>query len=726
MLQVLIQKGHTVCVDVPAPTVGEGCVLIKVANSCISAGTEVSSVHPNRDSLLKKAIKQPDKVAKAFQMAKSEGISRTVSRIRGQLDSGVPTGYSISGTVVDLGQNVNGFAKGERVAAAGAGMANHAEYVLVPKNLVVRLPDNVSFQEGATVTMGTIALHAVRRADIKLGEYATVVGTGILGMLAVQILSNAGARVIAVDIDKKRLKMAREMGAELCIDSNYDDFVDMILHFTHGRGTDAMLFCASTDNPKVLSNAFAATRKKGRVVMVGIWGKELNRDDIYAKELDFLISTSYGPGRYDTDYEIEGRDYPYAYVRWTENRNMSEYLRLISAGKLMVQPLIQAEYPVEKVNDAFEALCSENRPLISILNYDNNGKELNTKTEIASTISANIKPFAIRSDKRIRVAVIGAGNFAYGVHLPNLEKLNRIYQIHAICSRGGDKAHSAAKRFGAKYATTDYEEILADEAVDLVMICTRHNLHGELVLESLKASKHTFVEKPLCITREELDAIKSFYICSNQKEHVRESSTLKLPLLMVGFNRRFSPFATELKKHIKCRINPAFIHYRMNAGYLPPDHWVHGKEGGGRIVGEACHIIDLFSFLIESKVRAANAASLCPKTENLSSEDNKAITIEYEDGSVVLFEYFSVGSHELPKELLEVHYDQKTIIVENYTNIKGYGIKVKNIKSSFPNKGQLQELIHLSDIIFGKRDGSPISLRSIFETTDLCFRLCHR
>lgn len=723
MLQVLIKKGRAVTENVPGPTVGRGNLLIKVLNSCISAGTEISSIQGSGDSLLKRALKQPDKVAKAIQMAKDEGLYRTVEKIKGHLDVGIPTGYSISGIVIDAGPDIDGYNTGDRVAAAGAGMANHAEYVEVPKNLVVRIPENVSFAHGATVTMGAIAMQAVRRADIKLGEYAAVIGTGILGMLAVQLLTNAGARVIAVDIDDKRLHLAKQLGAELCINSSNENLERTIRHYTDGHGVDTSLFCASTTDESVLSQTFAATRKKGRTVMVGTWGRQLDRNDIYTKELDFLISTSYGPGRYDTNYELKGEDYPYAYVRWTENRNMSEYLRLISVGKLQIDPLIQARYRVEKATDAFEALRSADKPLIILLNYDD---EKNVESHDIDRVSRNLTAHPVRKwDKKdsIRVAIIGAGSFASGVHLPNLKKMKDIYKIHAVCNRTGASAQAIARQYGAAYATTDYREILADDDVDLVMICTRHNLHGHLVLQSLKADKHTFVEKPLCISRKELDDIKAYYDPADINPKSGRYTVSAKPLLAVGFNRRFSIYAAELKKHIIKRINPVFLHYRMNAGYLSKDHWVHTEEGGGRIVGEACHIIDLFSFLIGSNVGAAGAAGMVPATGSVCREDNKAITIEYQDGSVAVLEYFSIGSEHLEKERLEAHFDQKTIVIDNYKALQGYGIKVKKIATPSPDKGQLQELRSLSDTILGRQTHFPILLESIFETTDLCLRL---
>lgn len=716
-----MKKGKVVPEEVPAPVVSDGGVLIKVVNSCISVGTELSSLHGS-ESLIRRALEQPENVRKVLNMARSEGISSTIAKVRGRLETGSATGYSVAGIAVAAGKGLTDIQPGDRVAAAGAGIANHAEYVDVPRNLVMRIPDGLDFRLASTVTLGGIAMQGVRRAKVQLGEYVVVFGTGALGHLALQMLVTSGARVIAVDLDDKRLKLARKMGAELCVNPGQADAIRAVYHHTNGYGADVVLFCAATRNSQTLSDSFAMTRKKGRVVMVGVWGKELSREDVYAKELDFFISTSYGPGRYDPDYEDRGLDYPYAYVRWTENRNMEEYLRLVSTGRIQLEPLIQETYSLEDVERAFASLQRPERPLMVLLDYGEEvpgefSRLVQQTRRVENRIS--YRPVA---GKRIRVGVIGAGGFATSVHLPNMQKLKERYEIRAICNRTGHKAQAAATRFAAKYSSTDYREIISDPDIDLVMICTRHNLHGQMVLESLQAGKHTFVEKPLCTDPEELEAIKSFYSFGDSDFSLvnRHSSR---PLLMVGFNRRFSKYAREVKKHVSGRLTPLFLHYRMNAGYIPLDHWVHTEEGGGRIIGEACHIIDLFSFLTESRVRAFSAANLRPGTGSISSSDNKAIVLEYEDGSVATLEYFAVGSNKLSKEWLEVHFDEKTIIVDDFKSIRGFGVKVKEIRTPFPDKGQLEELEILAECVSGKKNRWPISLESMFETTELTFRV---
>jgi predicted dehydrogenase/threonine dehydrogenase-like Zn-dependent dehydrogenase len=661
--------------------------------------------------LVRRALEQPENVKKALNMVRSEGVTKTVATILGKIRVASPTGYSIAGIVLAVGEEITDIQPGDRVAAAGE-CANHAEYVDVPRNLVMRIPDGLGFEAASTVALGGVAMQGVRRAQVQLGEYVVVFGAGLIGQLIIQMSKLSGGRILAVDLDEKRLQLAKELAAEAVFQPNEADSVSEVLHYTGRNGADVVFFCAATTDSRALSDAFAMTRKKGRVVVVGVWGGELRREDIYEKELDFFISTSYGPGRYDEGYEKRGLDYPYGYVRWTENRNMEEYLRLLASGRIQVEPLIQAVYPLDQVEQAFKILQSPDRPLMVLLDY---GADLHNEFSILTDAPRKVEnklTYKKVSGRRIQVGLIGAGAFAVSTHLPNLERLKDKYKIRAICNRTGSKAQSIAQQFKAKYATTDYKEMLSDPDIDLVMICTRHNLHGQLVLESLLAGKHTFVEKPLCTALEELCAIKKFY-----------DSQSAMPLLMVGFNRRFSQYALEVKKHVQGRINPLFINYRMNAGYMPLNHWVHGEEGGGRVVGEACHIIDLFSFLVDAPVRTVGASSLRPATESASSSDNKSIVLEYEDGSVATLHYYAVGSKELPKERLEVHFDEKTIVVDDYRSIKGYGIKVSDIKTTFSDKGLVEELEELARCLSGKGNGWPIALEDILETTQITFEI---
>nr|WP_287410408.1 bi-domain-containing oxidoreductase [Pseudodesulfovibrio sp.] len=705
MRQAFVKKGGVFPAEVPAPVVSEGAVLIKVVNSCISAGTELAGVQESGKSLIRRALKQPEKVAKVLNMVRTQGVAKTYAKVKGILDDGHPTGYSLAGVVIGVGRGVTDLKVGDRVAAAGAGIANHAEYVDVPRNLVMQIPGDLPFDHASTVTLGGIAMQGVRRAAPALGEFVVVFGTGLLGLFSVQMLKLCGARVIAVDLDESRLELARQFGAEYVINPAKDDAGSIVKHITNGYGADVVLFCAATHKSQALSDAFGMTRRKGRLVMVGVWGDKFNRDDIYKKEIDFHISTSYGPGRYDENYEQRGLDYPYAYVRWTENRNMSEFLRLLLDGRIDVASMINGKYAFEDVNEAFSVLSSEKKPLIVLLDYGPLPQEIESLANLSRCCTPD-RVTGSRSQQAVNVAVVGAGGFAQGVHLPNLQKLTQYFTIQAICNRTGSTAQNVAKRFGAAYSTTDYEQVLADPDVDLVMICTRHNLHGSQVLKALKAGKHVFVEKPLCLDESELAAIQEFYAEEEDK-----------PLLTVGFNRRYSKYIAEIRKHTDQRINPLFMHYRMNAGYLPQDHWVHTEEGGGRIVGEACHIVDLFASLAASSVKTYGAVSMTPSTGSVSSSDNKAIVLEYEDGSCGVVEYFSVGSKDLPKERLEVHFDEKTIIMDNFTSIEGVGVSLGKLTSDAPDKGLLEELIMLGECLTGSDSRWPISLESLIETT---------
>lgn len=707
VLQAVVKKGKVLAESVPSPNVSEGSLLIKVVNSCISAGTEMSNVSETGKSLIKRALDQPAEVRNALNFAKENGIMKMIARIRGTLEGGKPTGYSISGVVVAVGKGVNGYSVGDHVAAAGAGIANHAEFVDVPVNLTMPMPKGMDFKLASTVTLGGIAMQGVRRADLNLGEIAVVQGAGILGLLAQQMLQVAGVRTIVVDLDEHRLDIAKRLGAEAVVNPTKEDVVKRVEAISNGYGADAVLFTAATSSSEALSTSFKMCKRKGRVVLVGVSGMEIKRGDMYQKELDFLISTSYGPGRYDDNYEKKGLDYPYGYVRWTENRNMVEYLRLVHNGSLKLDDMVDAVYPIEKVEEAFEVLKTGThpKPIISILDY---GVDIDLPQESPQTNRVDFTKSKTDS-QIINVALIGTGGFATGMHLPNMSKLSSKYNIRAIVNRTGQKAKAVAEQYGADYATTDVEEVLKDVEVDLIMITTQHGNHGSLTLQGLKAGKHVFVEKPLCVTRQELEEIRTFY-----------DSTPEPPMLMVGFNRRFSPYAVEIKKAVSQRSSPIMAHYRMNAGYIPLDHWTH--EHGGRIVGEACHLIDLMTYLTGSSIESISTEHLSPETGKFSKHDNRNIILKYNDGSVCSIQYFAVGSKKLAKEYLEVHFDEKSIVMEDYKKLKGYGISLKEISSSISKKGQFEELEALYKCLKG--DGKwPISLREMLETTQASFEI---
>jgi len=702
MKQVLVKRGKVQIEDVPAPLVADNHILVEVAYSLISTGTEVTGVKKSGESLLHKAIQQPENVKKVLGVLKERGIKKTLALVKSKVGGASPTGYSCSGIVIQVGKGVEGIKPGDRVACAGAGKANHAEIVLVPKNLVVKVPDGCTLKDAASVALGSIAMQGVRRADPKLGETVAVIGLGLVGQITNQLLKIAGCRTIGFDIQKSRVEIAKELGLDWGFVSSEADLQKEVFNLTGGHGVDSTIITASAPgNDAIVHQAMEITRKKGKVIIVGDIGLGLKRSLLYEKELDLLISTSYGPGRYDANYEEKGLDYPYAYIRWTEQRNMDEYLKLIAEGKLNFNRLVSKVYLIEEAPQAYQALqAGSERPLAVLLDYHVN--DANTTQKLKTRVDLSSAPK--KKTGLINVAVIGAGSFAKAVHLPNLQKLSKLYTIRAIVSATGSNAKEIAKQFGAAYCSTDYHDVLVDDDVDMVMICTRHNLHADYSLRALKAGKNVFVEKPLCVTQEELDQISGFY-------------NSRLPLLMVGFNRRFSPAAMRVKELIQARQNPIIVNYRVNAGYIPLDHWVHGEEGGGRIIGEACHMLDLFNYFTESEVESIDVSAISPKTEHISSKDNFVATLKYTDGSICTLIYTALGPAELPKEYIEIYCDGKAFVIDDFKELRVYGSKVKGWKG-MQDKGHLQELKE-----FGRamRDAGawPISLDELVRATEI-------
>ncbi|MBM3405268.1 MAG: zinc-binding dehydrogenase [Bacteroidetes bacterium] len=710
MFQAIVKKGKVVREEVPQPMVSEGNILIKVAYSCVSSGTEMSGVEASSASLVEKFKSKPEQMALLKEKLKKEGLLRVISYMRQKSSEfadkqniGKTTGYSVSGIVLELGKGVTGFAPGDRVAAAGMGFALHAEYVVVPKNLVVKAPDDLHLKYASTVTVGSIALQGVRRVNLVLGEFAVVLGSGLLGLLSVQFLRASGIRVAAVDIDPDRLELAKAMGCELIVNSKQEDPVNAINHWTGGKGADGVIFTATTTDAEAVSSGFRMTRRKGRLVMVGVGGDTIRRGDMYSKELDYLLSASYGPGRYDPTYEEKGIDYPYAYVRWTENRNMGEYLRMIAAGVVNLDSIIGKVMPFEKVSEAFDSFSIPgHRPITVVLEYEE-GEAMGRPRE--KDLRMNLRTSEGKKTGIVNVALVGAGGFATGKHLPNLAKMPDRYKLCAIADLKGHNAKGQAERFGAVFATTSIDEIIKDTNIDLVMICTRHDNHTELALKALAAGKHVFVEKPLAVTVEQTDQIRDFYANGVEGK----------PILMVGFNRRFSKFAIEIDRVAKDRTNPLIMYYRMNAGFIPLDMYLH--DHGGRIVGEGCHLIDLMNFLTKSTIDTISFESMTPANDKYSSSDNKVIVIKYRDGSVGTLAYFANGSKDLSKEYLEVHFDGKSIIMDNYETLTGYGVKLNQANDLDDSKGHMNELIFLHDHIIGRKNGWPISLEDLLQTT---------
>ena len=709
MKQVLIKQGKVLVEKVPSPLVQPRHVLVRVDHSCISVGTEMSGIRTSELPLWKRAIKNPQAVKNVIKMAATQGISQTVSRVQGTLESGNPSGYSAVGIVLEVGQGVEGVAVGDRVACAGAQCAFHAEIICVPCNLTVAIPASLDFPKASTVTLGAIALQGVRRACPTLGESFVVLGLGVLGQLICQILKVNGCRVIGMDLNSSRVDLALELGLDLGIYPDQKDPIEQVKRLSDGIGVDGVIITAATASDIVISNAFNMCRKKGRVVLVGDVGLNLKREDFYKKELDFFISTSYGPGRYDKGYEEQGLDYPIGYVRWTENRNMSEYLRLLSESKVEIEPLISAIYPVNEAEKAYASIREkENTPLMVLLSYP--------QKDVEKALSPIILNPMAQPGKHgvIRIALVGAGGFAKSVHLPNINKCRDLFHLQAVHSRTGHNASATAKQFKANYSTTDFDQIIRDHEIDAVLICTRHNLHASMALEALKAGKHVLVEKPLALNDRDLDEILNFY--ETQKEN---SSS---PILMTGFNRRFSPFAKKIKELTKNRSNPMIINYRMNAGHLPADSWLFSEEGGGRNIGEACHLYDLFTYLTESRVKSIEAKTIRPATDFYKPNDNFVALISFEDGSLANLTYTALGSSDHPKEQMEVYVDGAVFFLDNYKSLSVSGLKGKNIETPLVEKGHLEELQSFANVIKSGGDW-PIPLWEQMQASRLSIKI---
>jgi predicted dehydrogenase len=688
MKQLLIRKGQVIIGEVPAPCVSARNILVRVHYSCVSVGTEVSGVKNSSLPLWKRALKQPHHAKRVLQLMKDQGLSRVFNRVTGMLNAGTPTGYSAAGRVVAVGDQVDGFVVGDWVACAGAGVANHAEIIDVPVNLAVCIPAGLGAEYASTVTLGAIAMQGVRRATPTLGETFVVIGLGILGQLTQQILQAAGVRVIGTDVDPARIELAKSQGMAHGVEGTASDLDACVRSLTGGFGADAVVItAAASQNHDIIASAMRCCRRKGRVVIVGDVGLNLQRHEFYGKELDVLISCSYGPGRYDPVYEEQGQDYPLAYVRWTENRNMAEYLQLLAEGRVKLTPMQPQIHALVDAPQAYASLQSPGRkPMLVLLSYPADGAEPSRVITLNEGVSA-------RKTGTIGVACVGAGGFAQMMHLPNLLKQGKHYSIRTICSRTGSNALSVAKQFGAPRATTDYAEVLLDPEVDLVILCTRHDLHGRMALEALRAGKHVLCEKPLALQHTELDAIEAFYAGAGTK-----------PALMVGFNRRWSPSFQNVLSHLRGRTAPLVAQYTMNAGYIPLDHWVHGSEGGGRNVGEACHIYDLFFALAASACVDIQIAGIPAQGRQWARNDNFTAIFTFADGSVCSLVYTAMGAKAYPKERLQVFSEGRVIVLDDYKSVEVHGAKGKGWSGVTQDKGQEAELAELARMI---REGMP-------------------
>ena len=685
-----MKSGQTILEEVPVPQVKSGSVLIKTSCSLVSLGTERMLVEFGKASLIDKARQQPDKVKQVLDKIKTDGVQPTIEAVFNKLGHPLPLGYCNSGTVVAIGNGVTEFKVGVRLASNG----QHAEYVCVPKNLVAKIPENVSDEEAAFTVIGSIGLQGIRLINPQLGETVVVIGLGLIGLIAAQLLQANGCRVIGIDFDEEKVQLAREKNIIGINPTKGTDPVKYVLEETASYGADAILITASTKTDEVIHQAAEMSRKKGRIVLVGVIGLGLRRDDFYKKELSFQVSCSYGPGRYDDDYENRGIDYPLPFVRWTEKRNFETVLQAIAMGRIDVKSLITEEVKLDNYKEIYGDM-RKHGSIASIIKYPSDSK-MRTVVEVTSLNFTGTKG---------QIGIIGAGNFTSATMLPALTKSKAC--IRYIASAQGLSAKILAKKVGAKRATSDYHEILKDDVVDLVMITTRHNLHAPMVLDALYAGKHVFVEKPLCLNQKELGEIVTAYQMA-QKNGVT---------LTVGFNRRFSSFAVKMKELAGKGVKNIIA--TMNAGFIPSEVWVHDlKTGGGRIIGEACHFIDLCSFLTDSIVTSVCMNAMGENPEE--NTDNASILLRYKDGSNAVINYFANGSKSYSKERVEIYTQEKTLVLDNWRELKGYGCKGFTKMKKSMDKGHTTQFSLLNERIL--RGGEAlIPFCSIINTTKASF-----
>jgi len=693
------KTGKTTIEEITPPTLKPGGILVQNTFSLVSAGTERTILTLAKKGLLAKARERPEYVRKFAMLAKTKGIKAAWQVAKSKLTTDIALGYSAAGTVLEAADDVKEFNAGDRVAIAGQDYASHAEICFVPKNLVVKIPKRVKDNAAAFTTIGAIAMQGIRRASLSQGERVAVIGLGLLGQLAVRILRAYGHPVIGFDIDRKKVALAVKNGAEGVMVTNKGIDEKAVDVFTDGRGVDAALIYASSKDDAPVKLAVSITREKGRIVQIGNVLANIPWRDFYKKELTYHSSNSYGPGRYDPTYEEEGNDYPFGYVRWTEQRNMEEFLRLLDEERITVDDITTGVFPIEDAEKAYERIMNPGAAPIfgMLLKYE--------AANIPATIALHATDPAVSQDTRVTIGLIGVGSFATSTILPHLKeymKKNKdgSVRLHAICSAHGKKAKDIGDAWGAEYVTNDYKKILEDLRINLVIVATRHSSHAKIAEDVLKAHKNLYIEKPLALREEDIERI------------VKRASNAK-GMLFVGFNRRFSTHFKEAKRIFKNREEPRMILYRVNYPFEEKDHWSYAREEGGRIIGEDCHFVDALSFLAGAKPVKVHASAV-PVGGGIAQEENVIITIEHENGSIGTIFYSALGNFKMPKEYIEIHGGGNIMTIDNFKSAKLITPeKNHNFSLRHQNKGYTEELAAVIDAIKeGKR--SPISLEDIY------------
>ena len=697
--------------QVPLPALKPGFVLVKTRYSLISAGTERASINQRRSSLIARAKSQPDMVLKVLEQVKHYGLITTYRRVMNKLESTAPIGYSVSGTAIAVGGKDVAIKAGDRVACAGASYANHAEYVVIPLHLCAKIPKTVSLDDAAYTTLGAIALQGVRQIEPTLGETVVVVGLGLLGQLTIQLLKASGCFVIGIDLHETTVQLARESGADIAVRRDTGDVKSVVRTATKGLGADAVLITAATPSDDPVELAGELCREKGRVVLVGDVGLTLPRAPYYMKELDFRLSRSLGPGRYDPEYEERGKDYPAGYVRWSENRNMQEFLRLVGTHQVDLRRLTTHRFRVDEAQEAYAlitgAKSKKNEHYVGVL-LDYGDRESESMDDLPRSVGVTTKQ-ARSSAAHVKIGFIGAGNFAQGFLIPNIER-SYATSLVGVCNANGLSATNAARTFGFEFATSEPSEIIGNESINTVFIATRHNLHAPLVIGALKAGKSVFVEKPLALNTDQLKEI--------QKVYKALSTADRSPMLMVGFNRRFAPHVQHAKRFFENAVGPYVIQYRVSAGAVPKTHWTRDPvEGGGRIIGEVCHFIDLMQYLTASLPVKVYAEPISGGATSSPEDDSVVITVKFLDGSVGTVSYFANGDAALPKERVEISSTGRSAVIDNFQRLSLYqNGKKREFKLSSVDKGHREEVRRfLVAVQEGK--ASPIPFDSLMATT---------
>lgn len=690
-----VKTGKVMLLDVPAPLCKNDGMLVETLYSLVSAGTERMLVDFGKKNLLQKAKERPDQVKKVLDKMSTDGFLTTLKMAFNKLDEPLPLGYSAVGRVIEVGKNCQEFQKGDFVAIAGH--ANHAEINYVPKNLAVKLPKEFeNIKEASFVALGAIAMQGIKQAEVEPGEYVAVIGLGLLGQITSQILNAYGNIVIGIDINDSQYEIGKDY-IHYFVNSNDEDAIEKIMNITNGIGVDKIIITAATSSNQPIELSGEIARDKAIISMVGVTQMNIPRRTYYQKELTFRLSRSYGPGRYDENYEEKGIDYPIGYVRWTEKRIMEEFIRLISEKRINMKKLITHEFDISDAEKAYE-LITENPNKEKYIGVLIKYTEYNDKYNKAINFSKNYK----KAKDKIGVGLIGAGNFARGVILPNLMKI-KDFELIGLSTSGSVSAGQTIKKYDFKYSTTDYTKLLEDENIDLIIIATPHSTHAKFVVEALDAGKHVYVEKPLAITEEQLEMVKKAYERNNQH-------------LIVGFNRRFSSFSQWVKKELQTDKYTTIIQYTVNAGIIPKEHWINNPEvGGGRIIGEVCHFVDLCQYFTGSKIQSIEKTFISSNSEKYLNNDNVSINLKFKNGSIANIIYTSMGTKSYPKENVRIFTNGNVAEIYNFVKAVVYkGNKKKTKKKLEQDKGFISEYEYIRDIIIGRIENSYLTFEEIY------------